>query len=189
MGKMMKPIIDSFQKNMMENSHPMFGQAGFGQGGGNQNFGGNNNNFGGGFGNQGGNNNNFGGLDINQLAQQFGQNFNNQNLGGFGGQNNFGNNNNNNTTNNNQGPAVEIVNDLGRFQNITQNSEAVIVDFFSYSCGPCMNIKPVYEKIAKDYKQKCPQIKFISVDTQKAPLIAGQFGIKAIPTFVSFYKG
>lgn len=172
MGKMLKPMIDNMQKNMNQQSHPMFG----GQGGGQQNFGGQNNGFGGinpnAFGQGGFNPNNLGGFN----PSAFGQN----GFGGFGG--------NNQAQSTGSGPVLHIVSP-DEFSKLLKSSPAVIVDFFSDTCGPCKVIKPVFEKMAQRYQTACPGLKFVSVDTSKAQMLSMTYQIKSIPTFIGFFEG
>lgn len=166
MGKMIKPMVDNMQKSVTQNSHPMFEQPqGFG-GAGQQQQQANNNN------------NGFGGFDPNLLA----------NLGNFG---NFGGQNTNTTANTSAstGPAVKNIVDPTELTKLIQSSPAVIIDFFSYTCPPCMKIKPYYESLAKTYAARCPELKFVSVDTQAARMIAMNHQIQSIPTFVAYYEG
>lgn len=125
---------------------------------------------------------------------------NNPNQMNFGGNNNSNNNplgnfdfsqfgGNNQQSSNNSKEPVEIVNSFEKLNEYMETYPGLIVDFFSYTCGPCMQIKPYYEALAKEYAQKCPGLKFISVDTAKARDISGNFQIKAIPTFIGFYEG
>jgi thiol-disulfide isomerase/thioredoxin len=160
MGKMIKPMVDNMQKSVNQNSHPIFEQGHSQQ----QSFGGQ----------QANNNNGFGGFDPNLLA----------NLGNFGGQNT-------NTTANTSasGPAVKNIVDPTELTKLIQSSPAVIIDFFSYTCPPCMKIKPYYESLAKTYAARCPGLKFVSVDTQAARMIAMNHQIQSIPTFVAYYEG
>jgi len=164
MGKMIKPMIDNMQRSVTQNSHPIFEQ-----GNSQQNFGG-----------QQANNNGFGGFDPNLLAG-----FNPNNFGNFGGQNT-------NTTSNTStasGPAVKNIVDPTELTKLIQSSPAVIIDFFSYTCPPCMKIKPYFESLAKTYSVRCPELKFVSVDTQAARMIAMNHQIQSIPTFVAYYEG
>jgi len=88
-----------------------------------------------------------------------------------------------------EGHAVLEANDAFTFNNILTSSKAVIVDFFSFTCPPCMQIKPVFEALAKDWKIRCPDIKFVKVDTAKARDVAGKYQIQSIPTFIGFFDG
>jgi thiol-disulfide isomerase/thioredoxin len=163
MGKMIRPMMDNMQRSVTQNSHPMFEQGNSQQ----QSFGGQ----------QANNNNGFGGFDPNLLA-------------GFN-PNNFGGQNTNTTANTStsSGPAVKNIVDPTELTKLIQSSPAVIIDFFSYTCPPCMKIKPYYESLAKTYAARCPELKFVSVDTQAARMIAMNHQIQSIPTFVAYYEG
>lgn len=53
-----------------------------------------------------------------------------------------------------------------------------IIDFNATWCGPCQQFKPVFHKLAKEYKGK---IQFLSVDVDKCPELAEQFKVQYIP--------
>lgn len=54
----------------------------------------------------------------------------------------------------------------------------IIIDFNAVWCGPCRRFAPIFEEVAKEYKGKAI---FMSVDVDKAPDAARQFGVTAIP--------
>lgn len=54
-----------------------------------------------------------------------------------------------------------------------------IIDFYATWCGPCKQIAPVLEELAKEYEG---QIYIYKVDTDKEPELAAAFGIQSIPT-------
>ena len=58
-----------------------------------------------------------------------------------------------------------------------------IVDFYATWCGPCKAIAPVLEKLAAEYKGK---IVVYKIDTDKEPELSAAFGIRSIPTLLSF---
>ena len=80
-------------------------------------------------------------------------------------------------------------NDLFVFNNLLNTEKAMIVDFFSFTCPPCMQIKPIFEALAKDYKTKGSELKFVKVNTATARDISTKYGISSIPTFIGFYEG
>ena len=63
-----------------------------------------------------------------------------------------------------------------------------VIDCYSLSCPPCRTMKPIYDKIAEEYKIKCPEIKFCCVDVNEATDIGESLDVKKIPTFF-FYEG
>eukprot|EP01017_Pseudomicrothorax_dubius_P017320 TRINITY_DN1957_c0_g1_i4.p1 TRINITY_DN1957_c0_g1~~TRINITY_DN1957_c0_g1_i4.p1 ORF type:complete len:592 (+),score=138.44 TRINITY_DN1957_c0_g1_i4:61-1836(+) len=86
--------------------------------------------------------------------------------------------------------AVVEVTSFEHFVEAMSADEGFIVDFYSYTCPPCMRIKPIYEQLASRYRSICPKLRFYKVNTQgPAREVAQQFEITSIPTFMSFYKG
>jgi thioredoxin 1 len=69
---------------------------------------------------------------------------------------------------------------------VEESKIPVIIDFFADWCGPCQMMKPVFEKISKDYEGK---LKFTKVNTENSPELAERFGIQGIPCLVIAKKG
>ena len=73
------------------------------------------------------------------------------------------------------------------FENVVLKSPVpVIVDFWAPWCGPCRQIAPALEKIAKDYEGKVIVAK---VNTDENPQWAGQFEVSGIPTLLFVADG
>jgi thioredoxin 1 len=69
---------------------------------------------------------------------------------------------------------------------VEESKIPVIIDFFADWCGPCQMIKPVFDKISKEYEGK---LKFTKVNTENSPELAKRFGIQGIPCLVIAKKG
>ena len=68
---------------------------------------------------------------------------------------------------------------------VRQADQAVLVDFWAPWCGPCRQIAPMIEELARDN----PDIKVGKVNIDEHPNIAQQFGITSIPTLMVFKDG
>lgn len=61
-----------------------------------------------------------------------------------------------------------------------------MVDFWAEWCGPCKMISPVLDELADEYNGK---IRIGKVNIDEHPSIAGEYGVRAIPTLLLFNGG
>jgi thioredoxin 1 len=62
----------------------------------------------------------------------------------------------------------------------------VLVDFWAEWCGPCKQIAPALEDLAKDLAAKVTVAK-INIDDN--PMTPGKYGVRGIPTLMLFKDG
>ena len=70
-------------------------------------------------------------------------------------------------------------------EEVLQQEQPVLVDFWAPWCGPCRAIGPVIETLSETFSDKM-QFKKCNVDDN--PVTPGKYGIKSIPTLI-FFKG
>jgi thioredoxin 1 len=81
--------------------------------------------------------------------------------------------------------ALEITKD--NFEETVKNNKIVVVDFWAPWCGPCRMVAPIIEELAEEYKDKGVVVG--KINTDENPELAGQFGIRSIPTVLFIKDG
>ena len=83
-------------------------------------------------------------------------------------------------------PLEPIPLDEKTFHRYVANTDLpIVVDFWADWCGPCKMMAPQFAAAAK----AMPGVRFVKVDTDENPKIAGEFRIRGIPTLALFQGG
>lgn len=81
---------------------------------------------------------------------------------------------------------VKEINDSIFDEEIKNSEKPVVVDFWAPWCGPCKMLGPVMDEVSNELDSKA---KFVKVNVDDNPAVAGKFSIASIPTVMIFKNG
>ncbi|MDF1881215.1 thioredoxin [Sulfurimonas sp. MAG313] len=71
------------------------------------------------------------------------------------------------------------------FDEIRDNNEIIIIDFWAQWCGPCIQFAPTFEKVSDEN----PDITFGKLNIDEQSAIANYYGVSSVPTIVVIRDG
>jgi thioredoxin 1 len=70
-----------------------------------------------------------------------------------------------------------------------KNGEKIIVDFYTDWCGPCKMMKPIFERVSKQFRDENSDVQLYTMNAEKNPEISTMYGVRAVPTIKTFNNG
>jgi thioredoxin 1 len=84
------------------------------------------------------------------------------------------------------GESTKAVTDSSFELDVLKSSKPVLVDYWAEWCGPCRQVAPVLEEIAKEHAGK---IDIVKLNVDENPEVVRTYGIMNIPTLTVFKDG
>ena len=81
---------------------------------------------------------------------------------------------------------MEVTITSENFEKLKNGGQPLVVDFWATWCGPCRMLGPVIAKLAEKYEGR---ITVGKCDVEENEDLAGEFGIRNIPTILLFKNG
>jgi len=71
---------------------------------------------------------------------------------------------------------------IEKLNEMKQNGEKVLADFYAEWCGPCKMLLPKLDLMQHDY----PDVKFVKVNVDSEMAGSQQYGVRSVPTVMIF---
>lgn len=75
---------------------------------------------------------------------------------------------------------------MSKFGELIKSTPLVLVDFSATWCGPCQQLGPILEGVAKQMGQK---VRIVKIDVDKNQGIATKMNVRGVPTMILYKNG
>jgi thioredoxin 1 len=82
--------------------------------------------------------------------------------------------------------SAKTITDASFAADVLDSGDVVLIDFWAEWCGPCKQIAPALDEIAKDYEGR---LTIGKVNIDENPETPGKYGVRGIPTLMIFSGG
>ena len=69
---------------------------------------------------------------------------------------------------------------------VLKSGTPVLLDYWAEWCGPCKQIAPVLDEVAKEYEGR---LKIAKINVDENQQVPAKFGVRGIPTLMLFKNG
>lgn len=75
---------------------------------------------------------------------------------------------------------------MSKFGELIKSTPLVLVDFAATWCGPCQQLAPILEGVAKKVGDK---VRIVKIDVDKNQGIATKMNVRGVPTMILYHNG
>jgi len=75
---------------------------------------------------------------------------------------------------------------MSKFGELIKSTPLVLVDFSATWCGPCQQLAPILDQVAKKVGSK---VRILKIDVDKNQGIASKMNVRGVPTMILYQNG